>query len=237
MNKKPLVADQNVDALYTDLRNKYGEQNSRANGYLWHGYFRREQELLLKLVSANARIIVDVACGSGLMLEPLLNSEKTIIGIDFNSDACQAATKNGLATVRGDAFRLPFAENSIDEIVTCQFFNQQSTQAVEKFIQETQRVLRPGGRVIMIWRNGEAYVHSIAQFMLTTLNRIRKRANFPYENHSFKHIQNYARDSSLIVEVAAVSFPPLRWMSYSYDSVLAKFIGASSVCVLAKPTA
>ena len=80
-------ADEKVNELYLELRNKHGEGNSKANGYLWHGYFLREQKLLFSLLESLAppesaadkndrdklaankrgRILLDVGCGSGLM--------------------------------------------------------------------------------------------------------------------------------------------------------------------------
>ena len=64
-------ADRETDALYAGMRRRFGARRAEANGYRYAGYFHREQALLLSLLDADAAVVLDVACGSGLMLEPL----------------------------------------------------------------------------------------------------------------------------------------------------------------------
>lgn len=236
MINQKIAADRDVDKLYAGLRRRFDRNNSRANGYLYEGYFRREQHILFSLLNSEASILVDVACGSGLMVQPLIDMRNQVIGIDFNVDACSAAQKNGLTVVRGDAFALPLADASVDEIVTCQFFNQQQPSAVQHFIAESARVLRPGGRVIMVWRNGTAWVHRLALLCFGLAGKLRRLPSFPYANHSQAFIRVHAANAGLAVVSQSVSFPPLGWQSSAIDSVLAHIIGASNICVLEKRT-
>ena len=234
MNKNDIAADRRVDGLYAQLRGRYGGANPRANGYVYEGYFLGEQALLFELLNDDAPVLVDVACGSGLMVQPLLKRRRQVLGIDFNRDACTAARANGLEVVRGDAFRLPLADAGIDEIVTCQFFNQQRPEAVARFITECARVLSPGGQVVMVWRNGSAWIHRFALRVFGTLDRWRGAPAFPYENHAFGDIDAYAQLAGLEVASRYVSFPPLRWRSPAVTSLAARMIGASNICVLKK---
>lgn len=234
MISNKVAVDRDVDQLYGELRNRYGSNNPRANGYLYEGYFRREQSLLFPLLNSEADVLVDVACGSGLMIQPLIDKRTQVIGIDFNADACSAARRNGLTVIRGDAFSLPLANASIDEIISCQFFNQQQASAVQHFIAETARVLRPGGRVIMVWRNGTSLIHRLALLCLGLVGKLRRVPSFPHENHHHGSIRSYAEKAGLTVVSQAVSFPPSGWMSPAIDSVLAHIIGTSNICVLEK---
>ena len=235
MSNKKIAADRDVDDLYAGIRGRYGDRNSRANGYLYEGYFRREQDILFSLLNPQAKILVDVGCGSGLMVQPLIARRDQVIGIDFNASACHAARENGLVVVRGDAFGLPLGAAVVDEIVTCQFFNQQTPDAVRQFIAESARVLRPGGRLVMVWRNGRSLVHRVALRCFGLRDRLRGLPSFPYEDHSFDRIRTYAAHVGLSVASRAVSFPPLGWRSETVDSWIASCIGASNICVLAKP--
>jgi SAM-dependent methyltransferase len=234
MTNKEIAADREVNALYASLRGRYGARSSRANGYLYEGYFRSEQRILFSLLKPDARILVDIACGSGLMMEPLIALREQVVCVDFNADACRAAKANGLTVVRGDAFRLPFADSSVDEIVTCQFFNQQTPEAVRHFVAECARVLCHGGRLIMVWRNGTAWVHRIALACFKWIDRARRLPSFPYENHSQVNLRDYAAAAGLKVARQAVSFPPTGWCSDEVGSRRAKWIGASNICVLSK---
>ena len=82
-------------------------------------------------------LVLDACCGSGLMLLPLLEKNKAIFGIDFNVDACRSAARNGFPILRGDAYSMPLADGCIDEVINCQFFNQQSSDGVAAFVDET----------------------------------------------------------------------------------------------------
>jgi SAM-dependent methyltransferase len=259
MVEKNPQADESVNELYGALRSKHGEGNSKANGYLWHGYFVREQKLLFSILdshasqeraqldvtenksaqsqfSRNGKVLLDVGCGSGLMCSPLVANRRIVAGLDFNEAACLDAKTNGIEVIRGDAFGLPIGSDTVDEIVTCQFFNQQSASAVSRFVEESARVLRPGGRVIMIWRNGEALVHRLALAAFRLLERIRDVPRFPYENHAIAGLVAEGRKYQLEAEYSAVSFPPCSWLSEDTGTLAAKIIGASNICVLRKPT-
>ena len=234
MNRPDPTADQEVDALYRTLRDKHGAGDSKANGYVTHGYFLREQEILFGLLNPSADILLDLGCGSGLMCKPLVNRRELVVGLDFNKNACEDAQRNGLQAIRGDAFELPICENSVQEIVCCQFFNQQNKDAVAKLIEESARVLRPGGRLIMIWRNGEAYIHRGALFLARIAAKVKSNPQFPYENHSLASVVALGRTNNLVAEFGAVSFPPTKWVSNNVHSLAAKWVGASSICILRK---
>ncbi|MEM7469151.1 MAG: class I SAM-dependent methyltransferase [Pseudomonadota bacterium] len=235
MTESSPKADTEVNSLYENLRAKHGSGNSRANGYLWHGYFLREQEILFSLMNPSAQVVLDVGCGSGLMVSPLRQCRELVAGIDFNEHACADAQMNGLAVTRGDAFELPYVSNSIDELVCCQFFNQQPQASVIRLLAEAARVLSPNGRVILIWRNGEAHIHRAALFLAKMVSAVNRGPLFPYENHSIDNVIEYAQPFTLVAEYCAVSFPPMRWVSEKRGGWGAKFFGASNICVLSKP--
>jgi SAM-dependent methyltransferase len=232
--KEKISADREVDFLYGRLRGRYGESNPQANGYRSQGYFLQEQRILFSLLDAGAQVVVDVGCGSGLMIGPLARERDCVCGIDFNADACRAAKNNGLAVIRGDAFSLPLNSRTVDELVTCQFFNQQKPADVAAFIAEAARVLKPGGRVIMVWRNADAWVHRLALWALTLWDSIRGRTLFPHEHHTFADIRRYALDVGLQVEHQEVTFPPFGWRISNTHGMRARLIGASCVCILRK---
>ena len=234
MTKKNIAADRDVDGLYANLHGRYGDSNARANGYVYDGYFRGEQRILFSLLEPDANVLVDVGCGSGLMMQPLIGEREQIVAIDFNAEACFAAKVRGLTVVRGDAFALPLADASVDEIVACQFFNTQSQESVQQFIAESARALRGGGRLVMVWRNGSAWVHRIATACFKPLERLRGLPSFPFVNHSIESVRDYSVAIGLTVEREAVSFPALGWCSDNIVSYRAKWIGASNICILRK---
>lgn len=227
--------DKATDALYGGMRGRFGRSSAGANGYRSEAYFRREQAVLLSLVRDDAPVLLDACCGSGLMLRPLVGGNRCVFGIDFNADACRDAAANGFPVIRGDVYALPLPDDSIDELTNCQFFNQQEPAGVESFVSEVARVLRPGGRAILVWRNDAAMVHQMAHGMLSALDRLRGRPLFPQYRHSLADVARAARAVGLAVERREVSCPPLAWRSEAIDGLLARLIGASLILVLGKP--
>ena len=230
-----ISADRTVDRRYGILRERYGHRNARSNGYRLHAYFLREQEMVLAALQRHTGTIVDIACGSGLMVQPLDDELTPVFGIDFNAQACQSAYSNGLAVVRGDAFALPFGDACIRQVVSCQFFNQQKPEQVERFVRETSRVLTPGGQAVLVWRNGKAWIHRVAHTLFTLLDRLRRRPDFPNFNHDHSDLRRYAQSYGLEVERITLSFPLLRWQTSRLDDIAATMFGASYFLILTKP--
>lgn len=227
-------ADRRTDALYAAMRGRFGATRARANGYRYEAYFRREQAVLLALTDADARVVLDVACGSGLMVQPLRAADRLVFGVDFNAAACADAAANGVPVVRGDAFALPLAAASVEQIVNCQFFNQQSAAGVASFVDEVARVLVPGGSVILVWRNADALIHRVAHACLTFIDRLHGLPAFPQETHRFSELRQVLTAAGFAIEHEEVSCPPLAWRSTAVAGWAARVIGASCIMVARK---
>ena len=232
---RSMRVDKRTDRLYADIRERFGDRNPLANGYRTRAYFLREQSVLHGLLDPDASIVVDIACGSGLMLRPLVDGRRVVFGIDFNADACQAALTNGFPVVRADAFALPLRDASIDELTSCQFFNQQRAEGLKIFALEAARVLRPGGRAVLVWRNGAALVHRLAHACLSVVDRLRGLPEFPQFVHSIEDLRTYLTAAGLEIEHEEVSFPVLRWRSKDIMGLAAGIIGASCIVIARKP--
>jgi len=228
-------ADKKVDELYIGLRNKYGTDNPKANGYRLQLYFLREQEMILDTLKDANGTILDIACGSGLMLQPLLRRGQEIIGVDFNETACRAARQNNIKIIRGDAYLMPVDSETIDRAINCQFLNQQPYENITGFIKEVYRVLRPGGKFILVWRNDEALIHRTAEFIYRFIDIFTGIPKFPYFNHTLDTVSGKAAEIGFTVEKKQLTFPLLSWKTEETYGLLAKLIGASCFLVLKKP--
>ncbi|MGB1076931.1 MAG: class I SAM-dependent methyltransferase [Bdellovibrionales bacterium] len=227
-------ADKDTDARYEFLRNRHGKTNPQANGYRVSSFFQREQRIILSALDKENGPFLDVACGSGLMLEPLVKEGHTVYGLDFNSDACAGAKSNGINILRGDAFHMPLPDNTIGQIINCQFLNQQTTQQTEKFIQESARVLKKGGRLIILWRHANSMIHKSSHAVFTLLDKFTGQPPFPQYEHPMKEIQSFANEAGLAVLQDAVTLPFLKPDTICSNGLAAKIIGASLFVVLEK---
>lgn len=99
--------------------------------------------------------LLDVGCGTASLITLLARdtAAERLVGLDFSAVmAARAAEKvadsEKLHIVNGDAERLPFADETFDLVTCCNSFHHYPHQAGA--VAEFRRVLRPGGRLILV---------------------------------------------------------------------------------------
>ena len=95
---------------------------------------------------------LDVACGSGKLTLELLRRARggLVVGLDFSPRMLRVAADRapGPAYLRGDGLRLPFAGDSFDAVTVA--FGLRNFADPELGLREMARVLRPGGRALVL---------------------------------------------------------------------------------------
>ena len=95
---------------------------------------------------------LDVACGSGKLTRELhrLATKGLVVGLDFSGPMLRVAATGapGPSYVRGDGLRLPFADETFDAATVA--FGLRNFADPEKGLREMRRVLRPGGRAVVL---------------------------------------------------------------------------------------
>lgn len=119
--------------------------------------------------SERAFSVLDVGCGSGELLRYIAEfarrngKQAKIIGIDLNEISTSVtATKSSqfyeISAVRGDAFKLPFADNTFDYAISSLFFHHLTDEQIPQALNEMSRVASRGIYVIDLHRHPMAYV-------------------------------------------------------------------------------
>jgi demethylmenaquinone methyltransferase/2-methoxy-6-polyprenyl-1,4-benzoquinol methylase len=146
---------QQVSKMFNNISGKY----DFLNHFLSAGIDRRwRKRAISKLKDINPKQILDVATGTGdLALEAYkqLRPDK-IIGIDIAVKMLDIGRtklrKKGLSEIitfdEGDSENLPFEDNSFDAVIVA--FGVRNFANVEKGLQEMIRVLRPGGKCVIL---------------------------------------------------------------------------------------
>ena len=223
-----------LDERYDRLRERFGDTSPKASGYLSEHFFRRERALVLDAVGSESGTVLDLGCGGGLMTSPLAPQVHRVVGLEFNAAACRQAARNGLCAVRGDAFRLPFADAAADLVVNVEFAQQYDAGAAGRLLHEVARVLRPGGRLVIVWSNGRALVRRAASAALYLFNRWRASIAADLVHHAPPRMEAAARCAGLErVEWFAI-FPPWRWRLRGVGGPLTGLFGSSFVAVFRK---
>jgi ubiquinone/menaquinone biosynthesis C-methylase UbiE len=134
--------------------------NRFAAGYEKHrgvndpgGYHELLDELEAEFVQKYGRggRVLEVGCGTGLVLERLARFAGEAIGIDVSDGMLEKAKSRGLNVRQGSALDLPFETSSFD--VTCSFKVLAHIPEITKVLSEMARVTKPGGVVLAEFYN------------------------------------------------------------------------------------
>ena len=95
--------------------------------------------------------ILEVGCGTGLVLQRLQAFARSARGVDLSPGMLEKARNRGLDVCEGSATALPFPDESVD--VACSFKVLAHVPQVALALQEMARVTRPGGTIIAEFYN------------------------------------------------------------------------------------
>jgi len=109
---------------------------------------REKYEAVLTNVARVDRIL-DLGCGTGMLLGPLGERARLVVGVDMSAEMLRTAKKRatGALLVLADADHLPFADGSFDTVVSVTLL--QNMPDPSKTMREAARVLRSNGKVIV----------------------------------------------------------------------------------------
>lgn len=143
-----------VAKMFDNISHRY----DFLNHFLSLGIDKIWRKKAISLLKSNPpALLLDVATGTGdFALQALeLNPEK-IIGIDISEGMLEAGRKkiraksleNRIELKYADSENLPFAENTFDAVTVA--FGVRNFENLEKGLQEIYRVLKPGGRIVVL---------------------------------------------------------------------------------------
>jgi ubiquinone/menaquinone biosynthesis C-methylase UbiE len=134
------------DAFATGYENQRGDNDPG-------GYHELLDELESEFVRrfGSGRDVLEVGCGTGLVLSRIAAFAKASTGVDLSPGMLERARARGLNVVEGSATSLPFEDQAFD--VTCSFKVLAHVPDIERALAEMARVTRPGGHVIAEFYN------------------------------------------------------------------------------------
>src|SRR3954463_5780087 len=97
------------------------------------------------------RDVLEVGCGTGLVLLRIREFARRATGVDLSPGMLAKAQLRGLDVTLGSATELPFEDNTFD--VACSFKVLAHVPEIEKALAEMARVTRPGGMVLAEFYN------------------------------------------------------------------------------------
>ena len=146
---------QQVEEMFNNIAPKYDFMNHLLSIGIDVGWRKKAIALLKK---KNTKTILDVATGTGdmaIMAAKLLDVEK-ITGIDLSENMLELGRKKiekeGLKSKielqKGDGETINFPDNSFDAVMVA--FGVRNFEHLENGLREMQRVLKPGGTLVVL---------------------------------------------------------------------------------------
>lgn len=157
---------------------------SRFGSLLWHEAMDRNTANILALLEKNPfACVLDVGCGDGkeTVLYKNVVCCSTIGGVDGQPGRVKAARNRGVdAIVANIEKKWPYPNKSLDVVITNQVV--EHVLSIDHFIEETYRVLKPGGYSIVSTENLASW-HNIGALILGY-------QDFSHHIIKYKHVGN-----------------------------------------------
>jgi SAM-dependent methyltransferase len=146
-------------------------------------------DAVLDLLPGDARVLVDVGCGTGVVTQYVVRPSLTVIGVEPSRGmATKAATR--LPVILGSAERLPLHDDTVDAVSLIWILH--LLDDPRPAIAEIARVLRPGGALIATVDKDAGHV--VGSDIDALLAPYRRGA----ATDDFGRICGYARECDLI---------------------------------------
>ncbi len=115
-----------------------------------------EKEIVFSLLKTSKGKALDLGCGTGNYTLELKKRGFDVVGLDISKEMLRIAQKKipEIAFIRGDAYKLPFKNNTFDLVLSITMF--EFIKNPEKIIKEIYRVLKPGGEIIIGTMNAKS---------------------------------------------------------------------------------
>ena len=157
MDKNEFLSTFDSLILNPGTREYYGQREFFNVGY-WHSDTQNQQEAcfnlmekLLEAIPEKQGTILDVGCGLGATTSHLLKyySPADVVGINISAKQIERSTVNApdCKFICMDAVQMEFEDDLFDNIICVEAAFYFDTR--EKFLKEAQRVLKPGGSLIL----------------------------------------------------------------------------------------
>jgi SAM-dependent methyltransferase len=148
MLKRDFVTrDTSERALHEYVAEVEGHE-SQVTGVVGYFYQMYRAEVLARVGAAHGRDVLEIGCGEGMIFEGTPTSP---VQMDVSMTRVARAAGKCRFLLCADGYQLPFADRSFDIVLLVAVL--EHTREPWRILSEARRVLKPGGRAIMVVPN------------------------------------------------------------------------------------
>ncbi|MCK9523379.1 MAG: class I SAM-dependent methyltransferase [Proteobacteria bacterium] len=144
--------DTNAKEYYDDFSNWYEKERH-------HGYHAMLDTLELDVIRplAQGADVLEVGCGTGLIMRGIQDVARSLKGIDISPGMLAEAQRRGFDVQEAGAEQLPFGDAQFDLVYSFKVLAH--VPDIKQALAEMQRVLRPGGHMVAEFYNALSLRH------------------------------------------------------------------------------
>jgi 2-polyprenyl-6-hydroxyphenyl methylase/3-demethylubiquinone-9 3-methyltransferase len=134
----------NDPAQYDELADQWWEGAGAFAALHWLAASRAEH---VPPAAGPSAVLVDLACGGGLMAPHVARLGYRHIGVDLGAAGLRVARSHGVAPVRGSVLAVPLADRCADVVIAGEVLEHVVDDG--QVIAECARLLKPGGTLVI----------------------------------------------------------------------------------------
>lgn len=173
----------------------------------------RDRELLQAFAQSVGDPVAEIGCGPGQVGAFVVNRGRRVIGVDLSPQMTRLASGRLDAALVADMRSLPFATDALGGLLAFYSVIHMRRPSLEPVLREFQRVLRPGGHVLLSAHEGEG-VAELDEFL-------QEPVRFAATLFGLDELVQASRAAGLEVTTAEKRAP------YASESTVRLFIGAT----------
>ncbi|MCD1296288.1 class I SAM-dependent methyltransferase [Methanocella sp. CWC-04] len=157
----------------------------------WRGPYNIDH--MKKYLAGGAKIL-DIGCGNGKLLIPLVRAGFNVIGIDLSRAGLLTIQHPG-CLIQGDAINLPFKDEAFDAVVCYDLIQHLLEEERDRAIREIRRVLVPEGTLFL-----EVFGNKDMRYggTLVEPDTFRRQTGIIYHYFSEEEIKSALKDFTIL---------------------------------------
>jgi SAM-dependent methyltransferase len=141
-------SDEFYEGAYDATINITFERGRSLKGLLYFHLYREPYLSAIRKYARSGSTILDLGCGGGTRY---LSQKGDVVGVDLSFGSLRKAATFYNIGIQADALKLPFPAETFDLITGCYCFEHFPREGKQYLLKQMYRVLKPGGRVILIF--------------------------------------------------------------------------------------